>query len=145
MMHGFTILAMSTSTSLTRPARFAPAFTLVVLAPLIAEYLPGATRTSSLVVFPLEMAIWGGGALLIRAAVRHFGLGAWSDSHRMGLALGAILGSMAAGFVGFIYATLPLDLWGKIISNAIAVALILWLAMTVRARRLNAASSPRGA
>jgi hypothetical protein len=347
-MDRFTILAMNTSTLPIRPARFAPAFTLVVLAPLIAEYLPGATRTSALFVFPLEMAIWGGGALLIRAAVRHFRLGwlnmfllacalsiaeefvvqqtslapmivqiapgpafgrafgvnyeyffwavfyeavlvvmvpvlvtelifperrrdtwlgpvgasivgivfvlaclpawylwtqvvrelvfklphysppagwvaagaatiallvwlsigparaavggvaaprsppspwllgigavmaaviwqalvvlafglrpdfpvwiamaigiltaatglallpgyaahsAWSDSHRMGLALGAILGSMAAGFVGFIYATSPLDLWGKIISNAIATALIIWLAMTVRSRR----------
>src|SRR5215510_3594082 len=58
-----------------RKGRFAPAITLMLLAPLIAEYLPGATRTSSLFVFPLEMAIWGGGALLIRAAVRHWKLG----------------------------------------------------------------------
>ena len=344
---------MDATTAPVRPSRFGPAFTLVVLAPLIAEYLPGATRTSSLFVFPLEMAIWGGGALLIRAAVRHFKLGwlnmflmacalsiaeefviqqtslapmiiqitpgapfgrafgvnyeyflwavfyeavlvvmvpvmvtelifkdrrqdtwlgstgasivsiiffiacvpawylwtqlvrekvfhfphytppaagvaagivsivllvwlsigpprealrgsrqpltpaspwllgigaaiaaviwqvlvvlafglrpefpvwiamvvgiataalglallpryaahpAWSDSHRIGLALGAILGSMAIGFSGFIYGTSPLDLWGKIVSNAIATALILWLAMTVRSRHLNAAS-----
>ena len=61
---------MDATTSQARPGRFGPAFTLVVLAPLIAEFLPGATRTSSLFVFPLEMAIWGGGALLIRAAVR---------------------------------------------------------------------------
>jgi hypothetical protein len=352
------IHAMETRAVSAHSGRFGPAFTLVVLAPLIAEFLPGATRTSSLFVFPLEMAIWGGGALLIRAAVRHFKLGwlnmflmacalsiaeefviqqtslapmiiqitpgapfgrafgvnyeyflwavfyeavlvvmvpvmvtelifkdrrentwlgpvgativgivfliacvpawylwtqvvreivlklphysppigwvaaglatiallvwlaigsprgafrgtrvpvsppspwllgvgasiaaviaqalvvlafglrpefpvwiamavgiaaaatglyllpryaahpAWSDSHRMGLALGAILGSMAIGFVGFIYGTSPLDLWGKIISNAIATVLILCLAMTVRARRLSAASSPRGA
>jgi hypothetical protein len=350
--------AMNATVAANRPARFGPAFTLIVLAPLIAEYLPGATRTSSLFVFPLEMAIWGGGALLIRAAVRHFRLGwlnmflmacalsiaeefviqqtsfapmiiqitpgaafgrafgvnyeyflwavfyeavlvvmvpvmvtelifedrradpwvgpvgasivgllfviaclpawylwtqlvrekifhlphysppaagvaaavasilllvwlaigrpretmrgarapasppspwllgvgaviaaviwqalvvlafglrpdfptwiamvvgiataliglallpryaahpAWSDSHRIGLALGAILGSMAIGFVGFIYGTSPLDLWGKIISNAIAAALILWLARTVRSRRLSGASSTRGA
>lgn len=347
---------MDAPTVPARPGRFAPAFTLIVLAPLIAEYLPGATRTSSLFVFPIEMAIWGGGTLLIRAAVRHFKLGwlnmflmacalsiaeefviqqtslapmiiqiapgapfgralgvnyeyffwamfyeavlvvmvpvmvtelifekrrddpwlgpvgavvvgivfliacipawylwtqvvrelvfklphyspppgwvaagvaaiallvwlaigsprervrgtrqplapvspwllgigaaiaaviwqalvvlafgirpdfplwiamttgiataviglallpryaahpTWSDSHRMGLALGAILGSMAAGFVGFIYGTSPLDLWGKIISNAIATVLILWLAMTVRSRRLSGASSTR--
>jgi hypothetical protein len=349
---------MDTTTAPERSGRLAPAFTLVVLAPLIAEFLPGATRTSSLFVFPLEMAIWGGGALLIRAAVRHFELGwlnmflmacalsiaeefviqqtslapmiiqivpgapfgrafgvnyeyflwalfyeavlvvmvpvmvtelifparradtwlgpvgaiimgsvfvlacipawylwtqlvrevvlklphysppmggvaagvlaiallvwlaigparaavsgkraplapaspwllgigaaiaaviwqalvvlafgfrpafpvwvamvvgsataivglyllprfaahpAWNDSHRMGIALGAILGSMAIGFVGFIYGTSPLDFWGKAISNAIATLLILWLAYAVRARRLNAASSPRGA
>lgn len=66
--------------------RLAPAFTLIVLAPLIAEYLPGATRTSSLFVFPLEMAIWGGGALLIRAAVRHWKLG-WLNMLMMGMAL----------------------------------------------------------
>jgi hypothetical protein len=340
------------NTDTARKGRFAPAFTLIVLAPLIAEYLPGATRTSSLFVFPLEMAIWGGGALLIRAVVRkyrlgwlnmflmacalsiaeefviqqtsiapmiiqitpgapfgrafgvnyeyflwavfyeavlvvmvpvmvtelifndrrerpwlgpvgvsivgvvfliaclpawylwtqlvrekifHFphytppagwvaagvaaiallvwlsigsprealrgarrplqplspwllGIGAaiaaviwqvlvvlafglrpefpvwiamavgiataaiglallpryaahpqWSDSHRLGLALGAVLGSMAIGFSGFIYGTAPLDLWGKIISNAIATVLILWLAFTVRSRRLKPA------
>ena len=48
--------------------------------------LPGATRTSSLFVFPLEMAIWGGGALLIRAAVRHFKLG-WLNMFLMACAL----------------------------------------------------------
>lgn len=338
------------TTTPARKGRFAPAITLMLLAPLIAEYLPGATRTSSLFVFPLEMCIWGGGALLIRAAVRHFKLGwlnmflmacalsiaeefviqqttiapliiqitpgppfgrafginyeyflwalfyeavlvvmvpvmvtelifkdrrddpwigkvgasivgamfviaclpawylwtqlvrevvlklphytppagwvaagaaagaalvflaigptrqalrgdrtplkppspwllgigaaiaaviwqwlvvlafglqptfpvwiamtvgvvaavialallpryiahpAWSDSHRMGTALGAILGAMAIGFSGFIYGTSPLDLWGKIISNAIAAVLILKLAATVRSRRLR--------
>src|SRR6185295_10540315 len=69
-----------------RPGRFGPAFTLVVLAPLIAEFLPGATRTSSLFVFPLEMAIWGGGALLIRAAVRKYRLG-WLNMFLMACAL----------------------------------------------------------
>jgi hypothetical protein len=338
--------------------RFAPAFTLIVLAPLIAEVLPGATRTSALFIFPLEMAIWGGGALLIRAAVRHWNLGwlnmllmafglsiaeefvihqtslapmilqifpgppfgrafgvnyayflwalfyeailvvmipvwvtelifrsrrddtwigpvgasivavifviacipawylwthvvrevvlklppysppmgwvlggvaaiaaltylaigpmretfrgtrkplspisawllgiagaiaaiiwhclvvlafgmrptfpvwvamtvclalvalgwyllprfaahpAWSDSHRIGLSLGAIVGSMAVGFVGFIYATAPIDLWGKIIMNVIATILLIRLALKVRERRINAAASTPGA
>jgi len=73
-------------TTPTRHGRFAPAFTLVVLAPLIAEYLPGATRTSSLFVFPIEMAIWGGGALLIRAVVRHFNLG-WLNMFLLACAL----------------------------------------------------------
>jgi hypothetical protein len=343
------------NTSHAKPqGRFAPAFTLIVLAPLIAEVLPGATRTSSLFVFPLEMAIWGGGALLIRAAVRHFQLGwlnmllmafglsiaeefvihqtslapmiiqifpgppfgrafgvnyayflwalfyeailvvvipvmvtelifrsrredpwigpvgagivagifviacvpawylwttvvrevvlklppyspplgwvlggvaaiallvflaigpmrqafrgnrkpltppspwllgaagfiaaviwhclvvlafgmrptfpvwiamavcltvvalgwyfvpryvahpAWSDSHRIGMSLGSIVGAMAIGFVGFIYATAPIDLWGKIIMNVIATVLLIQLAMKVRRLRLSAASS----
>src|SRR5690242_13786669 len=83
---GSTILLMDANTTSTRRGRFAPAFTLVVLAPLIAEYLPGATRTSSIFVFPLEMAIWGGGALLIRAAVRHFKLG-WLNMFLMACAL----------------------------------------------------------
>jgi hypothetical protein len=338
--------------------RFAPAFTLVVLAPLICEVLPGATRTSALFVFPLEMAIWGGGALLIRAAVRHWKLGwlnmlmmafglsiaeefvihqtslapmilqifpgppfgralgvnyayflwalfyeailvviipvmvtelifrsrredtwigpvgawivaaifivacfpawylwthvvrevvlklppysppmgwvlggvaaiallvylaigpmresfrgarrplsppspwllgvagfiaafiwhalvvlafgmrptfpvwvamtvcltlvalgwyfipryaahpAWSDSHRIGISLGTIVGAMLVSFVGFIYGTSPLDLWGKIVMNVIATILLVWLALKVRALRLSAASSTRGA
>lgn len=66
--------------------RLAPALTLVLLAPLISEVLPGATRTSSLFVFPMEMAIWGGGALLIRAAVRRFQLG-WLNMFLMACAL----------------------------------------------------------
>ena len=65
---------MNTTTAVPT-GRFGPAFTLVLLAPLIAEVLPGATRMSSIFVLPIEMAIWGGGALLIRAAVRHWKLG----------------------------------------------------------------------
>lgn len=53
----------------------APTWTLLVLAPLIAEVLPGATRLRALFVFPVEMCVWGGGAVLIRQAARHFKLG----------------------------------------------------------------------
>jgi hypothetical protein len=66
--------------------RFGPAITLMVLAPLIAEVLPGATRMSSIFVFPLEVAIWGGGAVLIRAAVRHWKLG-WLNMFLLACAL----------------------------------------------------------
>jgi hypothetical protein len=52
-----------------------PAITLVVLAPLIAEVLSGATRFGALFVFPIEVCVWGGGALLIRYAVRKGRLG----------------------------------------------------------------------
>src|ERR1700752_845919 len=62
----------SSSTSMKRAG---PAWTLVLLAPLIAEVLPGATRISMIFVFPIEVAIWGGGGLLIRAAVRRWRLG----------------------------------------------------------------------
>src|SRR6186997_699743 len=55
--------------------RIGPALTLMFLAPLVSEVLPGATRVSALFVFPIEVCIWGGGALLIREAARRFGLG----------------------------------------------------------------------
>jgi hypothetical protein len=56
------------------------------MAPLVAEVLPGATRFSSLFVLPIEMCVWGGGALLIRAAVRRRRLG-WPNLLALALAL----------------------------------------------------------
>ena len=64
----------------------APALTLMVLAPLLAEVLPGATRFSSMFVFPVEVLVWGGGALLIRYAFRKWRLG-WLNLLFMALAL----------------------------------------------------------
>jgi hypothetical protein len=58
--------------------RLAPALLLAFLAPMFAEVLPGATRFSSIFVFPIEMAVWGGGAVLARAIVRKRRLGWWS-------------------------------------------------------------------
>src|SRR4051794_26206035 len=58
--------------------RIGPALLLAFLAPMFAEVLPGATRFSSMFVFPIEMAVWGGGAVLIRGLVRREGLGWWS-------------------------------------------------------------------
>jgi len=72
-----------------RPARkgsLAPALTLMVMAPLLAEVLPGATRLSSLFVLPIEICVWGGGALLIREAVRRWHLG-WRHTLLLALAL----------------------------------------------------------
>jgi hypothetical protein len=65
---------------------FAPAITLMFLAPLIAEVLPGATRFSSIFVFPVEICVWGGGALLIRYAVRRWQL-PWTSMLFLALAL----------------------------------------------------------
>jgi hypothetical protein len=79
-------------TELTRPIaesrmrRMLPALTLMLLAPLIAEVLPGATRISSIFVLPIEIAIWGGGAVLIREAVRRFKLG-WLNMLLLAIAL----------------------------------------------------------
>jgi len=53
----------------------APALTLMLLAPLTSEILPGSTRFSALFVVPIEICVWGGGALLIRYAVRRRRLG----------------------------------------------------------------------
>jgi len=65
---------------------FAPAITLMFLAPLIAEVLPGATRFSSIFVFPVEVCVWGGGALLIRYAVKRWQL-PWTSMLLLALAL----------------------------------------------------------
>jgi hypothetical protein len=67
-------------------SRALPGLTLIVLAPLVAEVLPGATRMSSIVVFPLEMIIWGGGAAIARDLVRRLGL-SWVNLLLLALAL----------------------------------------------------------
>ena len=64
----------------------APAITLILLAPLITEILPGATRFSSLFVFPIQICVWGGGALLIRYIVRRWQLG-WKSMLYLALVL----------------------------------------------------------
>jgi hypothetical protein len=66
--------------------RVLPALTLVLMAPLTAEVLPGATRFSSLFVLPVEMGVWGGAALLIRYAVRRWHLG-WANMLALALSL----------------------------------------------------------
>lgn len=66
--------------------RLGPTWALLFLAPLIAEVLPGSTRFRALYVFPIEMCVWGGGALLIRHAVRRFNLG-WTAFLALAFAL----------------------------------------------------------
>src|SRR5437763_1431191 len=39
---------------------------------------PGGPRFRSVFVFPIELAVWGGGAVMVRAIVRQRGLGWWS-------------------------------------------------------------------
>ena len=67
-------------------SRIAPAVLLMLFAPLLTEVLPGATRFSSIFVLPIEIAVWGGGAVLIREIVRRNGLG-WQSLLLLGLAL----------------------------------------------------------
>jgi hypothetical protein len=66
--------------------RILPALSLMVLAPLIAEVLPGATRMSSMFVLPIEILVWGGAAVLIREAVRRLRLG-WLNMLLLAVAL----------------------------------------------------------
>ena len=70
-----------------KPVRhLAPAFTLIFLAPFIAEVLSGATRVSFLFAFVPEMMMWGCGALIIREVVKRWG-GGWTSVLLLGLAL----------------------------------------------------------
>jgi hypothetical protein len=78
--------ALTSSAPSSRWKRSAPALTLVMMAPLLAEVLPGATRFSALFVLPIEMCVWGGGALLIRYAVRRRRLG-WRNMLFLAIAL----------------------------------------------------------
>ena len=58
----------------SRLGKIVPALMLMALAPILSEILPGATRLSSLFVFPVEVCVWGGGAILIRYAIRRWRL-----------------------------------------------------------------------
>jgi hypothetical protein len=69
-----------------RLRRLSPAIALMVLSPLVAEVLPGATRFHALFVFPIEVCVWGGGALLIREAVRKRKMG-WPSLVLLAVAL----------------------------------------------------------
>ncbi len=80
------MLKVNQHAEMSRFHRALPGVTLMVLAPLIAEVLPGATRVSSMFVFPIEILIWGGGAVLIRDLVRRLGLG-WRNMLLLAAAL----------------------------------------------------------
>ncbi len=67
-------------------SRLPAVLTLMIFAPLITEVLPGATRFSSLFVFPIEILVWGGGAVMIREIVRRNSHG-WISMLMLALAL----------------------------------------------------------
>src|SRR5690348_10102402 len=60
----------------SRWQRIGPIVTLLLLAPLIAELLSGATRLSVIYVLIPEIMTWGCGALIIRELVRRW-QGGW--------------------------------------------------------------------
>src|SRR4051794_28338110 len=55
-----------------------PVACLLLLSPLIGEYLLGSLPASMIALLPLMMAMYGAGAILIREAVRHTG-GGWAS------------------------------------------------------------------
>jgi hypothetical protein len=83
-----TVSASQLGLSRSKPAQgsLAPALALVVLAPMIAEVLSGATRLSYIFVLIPEMMVWGCGALLIREVVRRWN-GGGTSLLLLGLAL----------------------------------------------------------
>jgi hypothetical protein len=72
--------------------RYFPALTLILIAPLVAEVLPGSAPISRPALLPFIVLIYGPGALLIRDVVRSNGRG-WVSI----LVLGAAYGVMEEG------------------------------------------------
>jgi len=71
------------------PTRFAPVLSLLVLTPLVAEYLLGSLPMSMIAILPLMAALYGSAALLIRETARRIG-GGWGSIALLGLAYGLI-------------------------------------------------------
>jgi hypothetical protein len=71
-MHTTEGVLVASSPPLSRWHRLAPVFTLVILAPVIAEVLSGATRLSFIFVLIPEIMVWGCGALIAREVVRRW-------------------------------------------------------------------------
>jgi len=78
-------------------SRIAPALLMMVLPPVFTEWLLGGTRLSAIIGFPpiifMEIVVWGGGALMLRALARKLGLG-WGSLILFGLII-----AMAEEFV----------------------------------------------
>jgi hypothetical protein len=69
--------------------RFAPVLVLVVLAPVVAEVIFGATPITEPAALLPELAVYGCGALLIRELARRRGLG-WAWILALGVAYGIV-------------------------------------------------------
>jgi hypothetical protein len=96
--------------------------------------------------FPPSVAVAGGLALAVLSIYllpRFSAHATWNDRHRLGLALGTVLSAMTVSFAGFIYGASKLDLYGKIILDLIATALLIWLAVRAGAKPVSDASMKR--
>src|ERR1700729_2932217 len=68
----------SASTPLQTQRYAGPIWTLLLLAPFLAEVLSGSTRLSYIFVYIPEVMVWGGGALLCRELARRWRAGGTS-------------------------------------------------------------------
>jgi hypothetical protein len=73
--------------------RIAPAWVLVLLAPFVGEFLLGNTTLSAAFAYPMDAAMYGAGAVLVREVTRRTGRG-WPTM----LALAAAYGLVEEGF-----------------------------------------------
>ncbi|MBX5443719.1 hypothetical protein [Sphaerobacter sp.] len=73
----------------SRLHRLGPALVLAVLAPVVAELLFGATPITNPGAFLPDLAVYGGGALLIREVVRRRSLG-WASIIVLGVVFGIV-------------------------------------------------------
>jgi hypothetical protein len=131
--------------------RLAPSLSLMILAPLVAEVLPGATRFSAIFVLPIEICVWGGGALLIRYAVRRWRLG-WRSMLLLALALAVAeecliqqtsLAPMVLQIKGKVYArafgvNYVYLLWALVYESVFVVFVPIYLAELIFRRRRGA-------
>jgi hypothetical protein len=69
----------------------APVLLLLVIAPLVAEFLLGDVALASLPALVLFIPLYGGGAVLIREVVRHRG-GGWPAIVVLAAAYGVVEG-----------------------------------------------------
>jgi len=83
-------MAHAPSTTRSFGARIAPGLLLMLLPPACTEWLLGGTRLSAILGFPpivfMEIVVWGGGALMLRALARKLRLG-WPSLLLFGLAI----------------------------------------------------------
>jgi hypothetical protein len=120
------------------PARTAPRLWRVVLTTMVLV-LPWYLLMSVLFIpqaVPAGLPLLGGlawAALAICTIRRWSSASGWRDMHRWALSFGALLSSMAAGFLGS--ANWPrVDVMGKLVLNIIALAGMVALARSIRER-----------
>lgn len=100
--------------SVTLPGRrrAAPVVTLLVLSPIIVEFLFGSTRISTLYLLIPQIGVYGCGALLIRALVRYRGR-SWFAILLLGLAFSIALECV---ILQTSFISLPFALYGRALS-----------------------------